>query len=57
MTGGKKIIVAGIIAGALSAIWTSNFIPSTSAQESHQHTHAPVSDKQLKNPLTATDKT
>jgi mono/diheme cytochrome c family protein len=56
MTREQKITITGIIVGALSAMWMSNDIPGASAQESHRHTHAPESAKQLKNPLTATDK-
>jgi mono/diheme cytochrome c family protein len=52
----KKLIIASIIAGALLVIWTSNFIPTASAQEKRHHAHAPASAKQLKNPLTVTDK-
>jgi mono/diheme cytochrome c family protein len=50
----RRIDAILIITGLLMLIWVIDYGQSTFAQE-HQHTHAPVSTKQLKNPLTATE--
>jgi mono/diheme cytochrome c family protein len=55
MTRRRKISLAGLIAGELITMWTTNRGPSASAQEEHRHAHAPASAKESKNPLTITD--
>src|SRR5262249_32293617 len=51
----KKSLVVGLFALGLLVRWTIDFVPTVSAEQDHQHTHAPASSKQLKNPLPATE--
>jgi mono/diheme cytochrome c family protein len=51
----KKIFIVGPVAVTLLAMWAINFAPGVSAQQEHQHPHAPASAKQLKNPLSVTE--
>lgn len=54
MNTGRKFLTIGVVVGWLMTICAVNWELRATTQE-HQHSHAPASAKQLKNPLTATE--
>jgi len=55
MNRGRELFITALAAGLVVAFWATNHIPGVSAQEVHQHSHAPAEAAKLKNPLPASE--